>query len=183
MYFWNYRLKKTWLDHSLKSAVSEHPSTVNMLKDIKHLRNLNESTLIIFFITLKETDLENIWFSEILGAFVNALIADDKYPLQNCEKPSYLKNENFFSNYLFFCWNLHQLWNILKKRWSSLLMYFRNYRLWKTWLDHSLNSGVSQHPLIVNMFKHAKRLLNLHEGTLINFFNTSEGNWLINCFS
>ena len=49
MYFRNYRLKETWLDHSLKSAVSEHPSTVNMLKDIKHLWNLNESTLITFF--------------------------------------------------------------------------------------------------------------------------------------
>ena len=28
---------KTWLDHSLKSAVSEHPFAVNMLKDPKHL--------------------------------------------------------------------------------------------------------------------------------------------------
>ena len=25
------RLSKTWLDHSLKNTVSEHPSTVNML--------------------------------------------------------------------------------------------------------------------------------------------------------
>ena len=40
---------KTWLDHSLKSAVSEHPFAVNMLKDPKHLWNLHESTFIIFF--------------------------------------------------------------------------------------------------------------------------------------
>ena len=37
MLFRNYRLSNTWLDHSLKSAVSEHPSTVNMLKDPKYL--------------------------------------------------------------------------------------------------------------------------------------------------
>ena len=28
---------KTWLDHSLKSVVSEHTSTVNILMDPKHL--------------------------------------------------------------------------------------------------------------------------------------------------
>ena len=39
----------TWLDNSLKSAVSEQPLTVNMLKDPKHLLNLHERTFIIFF--------------------------------------------------------------------------------------------------------------------------------------
>ena len=37
MYFSNYRLSKTWLYHSLKSAVLEHPFTVNMLKGPKDL--------------------------------------------------------------------------------------------------------------------------------------------------
>ena len=37
MYFENYRVSKTWLDHSLESAVLEGPSTVNMLKGAKHL--------------------------------------------------------------------------------------------------------------------------------------------------
>ena len=31
MYFRNYRLTKTWLNHSLTSVVAEHPSTVNMV--------------------------------------------------------------------------------------------------------------------------------------------------------
>ena len=31
MYFGNYRLSKAWVDHSLKSVVSEYQSTVNML--------------------------------------------------------------------------------------------------------------------------------------------------------
>ena len=37
MYFGIYRLSKTWLDHSLESAVSEQPLTVNMLRGSKHL--------------------------------------------------------------------------------------------------------------------------------------------------
>ena len=37
MYFRSYRMSETWLDHSLKIAVSELPLTVNMLKHLKHL--------------------------------------------------------------------------------------------------------------------------------------------------
>ena len=37
MSFRNYRLSKFLLDYFLKSAVSEHPSKVNMLKCPKHL--------------------------------------------------------------------------------------------------------------------------------------------------
>ena len=44
MYLQNYRLSKIWLDNSVKSAVSEHPSTVNMVKGPKHLRDLYGST-------------------------------------------------------------------------------------------------------------------------------------------
>ena len=39
-----------------------------------------------FFITLKETDLENFSLSDILGLFRNALTANDKYPVRDCEK-------------------------------------------------------------------------------------------------
>ena len=60
MYFWNYRLWKSWLDHSLKSTVSKHALTVNVWKRPKYNRNLHESALIMFFIVLREVDLENI---------------------------------------------------------------------------------------------------------------------------
>ena len=40
---------KTWLDHFLKSVVSEYPLAVNMLKGPKDLWNLHESTFIICF--------------------------------------------------------------------------------------------------------------------------------------
>ena len=37
MYFRNYRLPKMWLVKHLKCLVSEHPSTVNMIKNPKYL--------------------------------------------------------------------------------------------------------------------------------------------------
>ena len=55
MHFRNHGLSKTWFHHSLKSAVSEHPSTFNTLKGPnivkgpKQLLNLYQSTFIMFF--------------------------------------------------------------------------------------------------------------------------------------
>ena len=54
MYFRNYRLSKTWLDHFLKSTVSELPLQANMLKDPKQLLNLDGSTFLIFFHNSKQ---------------------------------------------------------------------------------------------------------------------------------
>ena len=65
MYCRNYRLPKTWLYHSLKSAIPEHPSSVNMLNGPKHLRNLNEGIFIRFSTPLKRNDLENISLIEV----------------------------------------------------------------------------------------------------------------------
>ena len=48
----------------------------------------------------------------------------------------------------------------------------------KTWLDHSLESAVSEDPLAVDMLKRRKRLRNLHEGTFIIFFDHSEAKCL-----
>ena len=49
-------------------------------------------------------------------------------------------------------------------------MYFRNYTLWKNWLEYSLKSSVSEHALAVKMWKRPKYLPNLHESTFIMFF-------------
>ena len=86
MYFRNYRLSKTRLVNSLKSAVPEHPSTVNMLKGSKHLWNLHETTFIIFF---HYSEGEIIWKAspllkfEMIGVFVKTWTADYKYPLSD----------------------------------------------------------------------------------------------------
>ena len=48
MYFWAYRLLKTWLDKRLKSPVSEDSSTSKMVKAAKHISKLNNITFTIF---------------------------------------------------------------------------------------------------------------------------------------
>ena len=60
MYFRNYRLPNGWVDHSLKRAVSEHSSTVNMLQGHSHFLSQPENIFIIFVITLSGNDLENM---------------------------------------------------------------------------------------------------------------------------
>ena len=60
-------MSKTWLDHSLKNTVSEHPLTVNMLKLPKQLKNPHESTFIMFFITLRKPALEYTTLSDMLN--------------------------------------------------------------------------------------------------------------------
>ena len=63
MYFWNYRLRKTWLDKSLKIRVLEDPSTDNMVNGSKHCCNLNDSTFTIFINNCEVSALEKVSFS------------------------------------------------------------------------------------------------------------------------
>ena len=60
MYFRNYRLWKSFLKNSLKGTVSEQALTVYMWKRPKHLRNAHESAFFMFFINLRDVDLENV---------------------------------------------------------------------------------------------------------------------------
>ena len=124
IYFVNSKMSKPWLNHSLKSAVSEDPLTVNMFNGPKHLWNLHESTFIIFFPSLWG---QIIWKMllllkfEMIGVFVNTWAADFKYPVPDCEnlqfsfKCNYLKNKKLFMSILCHLWNLDQIWNIFKK--------------------------------------------------------------------
>ena len=104
MYFRYYRLSKTWLGHSLKYTVSEHPLTVNTLKGPKHLWNLHESTFIIFFISLMGNDFENMSLNDIwiLEVFVNTSTAMTSILFINAKifcsllKRKYLKNNSHF---------------------------------------------------------------------------------------
>ena len=125
MYFWNYRLSKAWLDHSLKSAVSEHSLTVNMLNGPKHLWNEYESALIIFFHHSKGK-----WFAKYLsyqnlrshGYLLTHWLPMTSMPFRivrtcgsvfNCY---HLKNENFSLNFLFHWWNLDEILKNFSKR-------------------------------------------------------------------
>ena len=59
--FLNLRTGKTWLDHSLKSAVWEHPLAFNMFKGPKHLWNMHEGPFILLF-----DHCESKWYGKYL---------------------------------------------------------------------------------------------------------------------
>ena len=55
-------------------------------------------------------------------------------------------------------------------------MYFRNYRLRKTWLDKCMKSPASKDSLTREMVNRSKHSLNLHGRTFIIFIDHCEGN-------
>ena len=88
MYFRNYRLSKTWLDQYLKRAISEDPSTVNMVNGPKDLWNLHDCSFIIFFHHSEGKWLGlylPCWSLKSKGGFGNTLTTDYKYPVPDCE--------------------------------------------------------------------------------------------------
>ena len=82
--FRNYRLQKAGLVKCLKSPVSEHLWTANMLKGPKRCFNLHGRIFLIFFDHSERKSAQKISvlvISKILRLFVNILIPDDKYSL------------------------------------------------------------------------------------------------------
>ena len=71
-----------WVVKYLRSLVSEHLMTVNILNSLK---NCTTSLPSYCFITLAKIELENIRLSVtgIIGVFVNTSTAKDKYSLGN----------------------------------------------------------------------------------------------------
>ena len=65
MYFWNYRLRKTWLDKCVKSPLSDDPSKDNMANGSKHCCNLNDSALTIFSNQCEGNYVAKVSFSDI----------------------------------------------------------------------------------------------------------------------
>ena len=65
-----------------------------------------------------------------LGPFFNTLAADDKYSLRNMQnfqqqlQLHYLKNKRFFLQFLLLFSNLHQIYNLSKKKVSLLVSVF-----------------------------------------------------------
>ena len=57
-------------------------------------------------------------------------------------------------------------------------MYFRKYRLQKTWLDKCLKSRVSQEPSTNNMANGSKYCCNLNDGTFTIFIKHCGGNYV-----
>ena len=124
MYFRNYRLWITSSDHSVKTSVSEHALTDNMLKCRKIFQNLHEITFFMCF-----HHFEWSWFLKCLpeyslkssGCFLTHWLSMASMLLKTviiCNsqcKCNYLKNTKPFPHFLFHFWNLHQILNILRK--------------------------------------------------------------------
>ena len=154
-----------------------------MLKNPKHFWNLHESTFIIL-----PHHSEWKWFGKNIPYWnlksyrsflthwlpMTGILLGIVGICSSVFKWYDLKDQTLFSPFFSLFWNVHHTLNILKKRSSSSLMYFRNYRLSKFWLDRSLNSVVSEDPSTFNMLKSPKHLWNLHESTFIIFFSHSE---------
>ena len=115
---WNYWLKKAGLLKCLKSPVSEHLYTVNMLKGPKNWLNLLGRIFVIFFWSFrKKISSKNslLGVSKILRLFVNgtssnAIISKSRNMLWifSCISEIYIKFE--------------KLWT---RRWSSEVICFR----------------------------------------------------------
>ena len=90
MYFRTYGLSKTWLNHYIKKAVSEHPLALNILKGPNYLWNLHDAWKHFDHLfrslwgemTWKISPLLSL---EILGVFVNTSTSDYKYPVRDFE--------------------------------------------------------------------------------------------------
>ena len=86
MYFRYYTHRKAWLNKSLKSPLSEEPSTSIMVRDTKHCWNLNGTTFTIFLDSCevkwvgKKTLLLMFKFLRLL---LNILTFDDQYSPPN----------------------------------------------------------------------------------------------------
>ena len=78
--FWNYRLQKAGLLKCLKSPLSEHLWTLNMLNGVKHCINLHSSIFVIFFDHSEKNQRWKLFLvvSEILRQFFNILTPDHK---------------------------------------------------------------------------------------------------------
>ena len=135
MHFWTCGLQKSWLGEYRKSSISEHPSTVKMLKSAKHWWNLYLSISIISF-----HHSEGNWVRKCLSSW--QLKSQDcllthrllmKFVLflmvriyRNKFKCSYPKNKKTSKFFLLHFWNIYQISNILK---MSLLVISKIFGL------------------------------------------------------
>ena len=115
---------------------------------------------------------------KILGLFLNTLTAVDEYSLlysNNLTKPIQMelfKKQKTVCQLFAACL---KFWTFWKKK---MLMYFRNDRLGKTWLDKCRKSPVSEHPSTGSMVNGPKYCENLHDSTFIIFIDHWEKYWI-----
>ena len=186
MYLRIYRLPKKWLNQPVKSAISEHPLTFNVLMGAKHLWNLHHSTFIIFFDhSERKLFAKHLLYSKLKSQVclfthwlpMTSILFGIVTICSSLFKCNFLKNEKLFLNFLFLLWNLHQIFNIFKQKMIVIANVFPRLQTVKAWVDHSLKNAVSEDRLTFNMWKDPKHLWNLYGSTFIIFFDHSEWKW------
>ena len=122
---------------------------------------------------------------KISRLFPNTLSGDGKYSLLNRDnltqpiqmqlsrKPKTFSD--FFAGFLKSSLNFE---HFFKKRWPSLLVYFRNYGPGKTLLDECLRSPLSNDPSKTNMVNAPKHCRNVKDSIFTLFIDRCEGNSL-----
>ena len=126
----------------LKSTVSLHPSTSNMVNEPKHCSNPKGGPVTIFINHCKGNWVFRKAFlviDKMITLFVNTFTANDKYSLlnrDNLTQPIQIElsqKQKTFSQFFLKFSNAYEILKIFfKKRWNSYLTYFRNYELPKT---------------------------------------------------
>ena len=119
---------------------------------------------------------------ESLGPFFNTLAADDKYSRRNMQNLQqqlqlhYLKNKRFFLQFLLLLSNLHQIYNLSKKKVSLLVSVFPKLLTQKEVVTWNLKRLAPQHLSAIKVFRSSKHCQNQHEITIILLFHEYEIN-------
>ena len=122
---------------------------------------------------------------KISRLFPNTLSADGKGCLlnrDNLTEPIHMqlseKQKTFCDCFSAFLKSRLNFEHFFKKRWPSLLMYFRNYGPGKTLLDECLRSPLSNDPSKTNMVNAPKHCRNVKDSIFTIFIDRCEGNSL-----
>ena len=122
---------------------------------------------------------------KISRLFPNTLSGDGKYSLlnrDNLTQPIQMqlsrKEKTFCDCFSAFLKSRLNFEHFFKKRWPSLLMYFRNYGPGKTLLDECLRSPLSNDPSKTNMVNAPKHCRNVKDSIFTIFIDCCEGNSL-----
>ena len=122
---------------------------------------------------------------KFLRPFLNTLTADDMYSLNSKDKwmqkfqMHLSQKENDFSQFFSaFFESALNFEHFKKKRWPSILMYFRNYRPRKTSLDKCLKTPVWEYLSTGDMVNSPKHWFNVNESPFTSSSDHCEGNWV-----
>ena len=122
---------------------------VNMLKGSKHLWNLHESSFINFFCHSEESWLGKplcYWYLNSYDSFLKHWLSMTSILFvifgvcRNYIKCNYLKDLKHFVRFSVHFWNLHQIFNILKKNMTFIVYVSSKLQIVKDRLDEALNS-------------------------------------------